>query len=290
MRYIGLILFSAALTGCSAAGLGGSHSNSCLPHCNTYAAPGYGGQAYSQTAYQQAYVQPYSQQAIYPAAQANYLATQVNYQAGQASYPAPYASQPSPHAYGTHAHWQTPQLRGLSAPYNEGAYKYGSLGGILYDFDSEKFGIQGRIGYQSAGIFGAELEGSISLGSDTEELDADTTTIVRGFTDPTATPSASTLTTEFTNSVAAFGVARLPISDNLSIHSRAGLHSTRFRSELDDGTQVLSQNETSFDIAYGIGASYSFTPKNDIRFDYTIYENDLGGNADSLSIAVAHKF
>jgi len=98
------------------------------------------------------------------------------------------------------------------------------------------------------------------------------------------------LTTEFTNSIAAFGVARLPISDNFSVHSRAGLHSTRFRSELDDGTQILRQNETSLDIAYGVGVNYSFTPQNDIRLDYTVYENDLGGNADSLSVALAHKF
>ena len=183
-----------------------------------------------------------------------------------------------------------PQLRGYSDPYDLRAYKYGNLGVILYDFDSEKFGLQGRVGYQSAAIFGAELEGSVSLGSETDELDADETAIVRGFTDPTLTPGTSTLTTEFTNSVAAFAVARLPLSDRFSIHTRAGLHATRFKSELDDGTQVLRQSDTSVDIAYGLGMNYSFTPKNDIRFDYTVYENDLGGNADSLSVAVAHKF
>jgi len=73
-------------------------------------------------------------------------------------------------------------------------------------------------------------------------------------------------------------------------HSRAGLHSTRSKSELDDGTQVLSQNETSIGIAYGVGAEYALTPRNNIRFDYTIYDTDIGGNADSLSLAVTHKF
>ena len=279
MRRLGLIFISTALAGCSWAGLGGSQTNSCVPYCISYFTPSYAAQTYSQAPYNQAYSQAYNHQAGYQTVQAAYVPQQTGY-----------ASQPSAHAYGTHAHQQIPQLRGLSAPYDEREYKYGNIGAILYDFDSQKFGLQGRVGYQSAGIFGAELEGSISLGAETKELDAETTELVRGFTDATLTAGTSTLTTEFTNSIAGFGVARLPLSDNVSIHSRAGLHSTRFKSELDDGTQVLRQNETSVDIAYGIGANYSFTPRNDIRLDYTVYKNDLGGNADSLSVAVAHKF
>lgn len=276
MRCLGLLLTTAALTGCSAAGLGGSQTSGCIPHCNVYAAPAYAAQTYSHPTYNQAYSQPYIHQ--------------TNHQTAQASYPAIYGAQPSAHAYGTHAHGQVPQLRGFSRPDFERSYKYGNIGAILYDFDSKKYGVQGRVGYQSASVLGAELEGSISLGSETEELDVDTTAIVRGFADPALTPGTSKLTTEFTNSLAAFGVARLPISDRVTLHSRAGLHSTRFKSELDDGTQVLRQNETSLGLAYGIGMNYSFTPKNDIRFDYTVYENELGGNADSLSVAVAHKF
>jgi len=98
------------------------------------------------------------------------------------------------------------------------------------------------------------------------------------------------LTTEFTNSIAAFALARLPLSDRLSVDSRAGVHSTRFEAELDDGTQILSQNESSIGLAYGLGMEYAFTPRNDIRLDYTVYENDAGGNADSLAVAVSHKF
>lgn len=288
MRYLGLTLITTALAGCSAAGIGGSQGNSCVPFCNSYYTPSYSAQKHSQTPYNQAYAQAYGQQSGYQTAQAGYAQQPTVYAPQQIAY----VSQPSPHAYGTHAYGQVPQLRGSYDPYlyDGRAYKYGNLGLILYDFDSENYGIQGRVGYQSAGIFGAELEGSISLGSDTKELDADTTAIVRGFTDPLQTPSSSTLTTEFTNSIAGFAVARLPLSDNFSVHSRAGLHATRFRSELDDGTLALRQNDTSVDIAYGVGASYSFTPRNDIRLDYAVYENSLGGNADSLSVAVAHKF
>lgn len=284
MRYLGLIFFSTALAGCSAAGLGGSQQNSCIPNCNNYFTPSYATQSYAQAPYNQTYSTAYN--------------AQTGYQAVQAGYPAGYASQPSPHAYGTHVHGQVPQLRRAANPYSARGYKYGNLGAILYDFDSKKYGVQGRIGYQSATILGAELEGSISLGSETETLDANTTEIVRGFADTTITPgttvgaapSTSTLTTEFTNSIAGFGVARLPISDSFSIHSRAGLHSTRFTAELNDGARVLKQNETSFGLAYGIGMNYSFSPKNDIRLDYTVYDNEVGGNADSLSVAVAHKF
>ena len=308
MRYLALILSSAALAGCSVAGLGGTKANSCAPYCQNYAAPAYAGQAYAQPAYAQpAYAQPaYAQPFSQPASNQGYWQA-----SNQASYSAGYATQPSPqsygthaygthaygtHAYGTHAYGPPPQLRGPSNPYSSRGYKYGNLGAILYDHDSENFGVQGRIGYQSATIFGAELEGSISLGSDTDEISADELAAVAGFTNPvdpanpTATPSPGTLTTEFTNSIAAFGVARLPISDKFSVHSRAGLHSTRFKAELNDGVNVLQQNETSFDIAYGLGMSYAFTPSNDIRLDYTVYEGDAGGNADSLSVAVAHKF
>ena len=293
MRYLALILSSAALAGCSVAGLGGTKANSCAPYCQNYAAPAYAGQGYAQPTYTQpTYAQPFSQ----PASNQGYWQA-----SNQASYSAGYATQPSPqsygtHAYGTHAYGPPPQLRGPSNPYSARGYKYGNLGVVLYDHDSENFGVQGRIGYQSATIFGAELEGSISLGSDTDEISADELAAVAGFTNPvdpanpTATPSPGTLTTEFTNSIAAFGVARLPISDKFSVHSRAGLHSTRFKAELNDGVNVLQQNETSFDIAYGLGMSYAFTPRNDIRLDYTVYEGDAGGNADSLSVAVAHKF
>lgn len=293
MRYLALILSSAALAGCSVAGLGGSQANSCAPYCQNYVAPAYAGQAYAQPTYAQQFSQPASHQGYWQ------LSNQASYSAGYATQPSPqsYGTQAyGTHAYGTHAYGPPPQLRGLSNPYSARGYKYGNLGVILYDHDSENFGIQGRVGYQSAGIFGAELEGSISLGSETDEISADDLAAVAGFTNsidptnPTATPSPGTLTTEFTNSIAAFGVARLPISDNFSIHSRAGLHSTRFEAELNDGVNVLRQNETSVDIAYGLGMSYAFTPKNDIRLDYTVYENDAGGNADSLSVAVAHKF
>jgi len=269
MRYLGLILSMAVLTGCSADGLGSYQTSSCAPQCMPYTASGYVTPTYTQSAYRQP-------------------------QYNQASYsPAGYATHPAPESYGTHAGAHIPQLRGPSNPHSARGYKYGTLGGILYDFDSEKFGVQGRIGYQSAGLFGAELEGSIGLGAETENLNANAaTTSGIGAISTTTTPSsrANTLTTEYTNSIAAFGLARLPVTDSLSIHSRLGLHSTRFKAELDDGAQILTQNETGIGVAYGLGMKYSLTPKNDIRLDYTVYDADVGGNADSLSLAIAHKF
>jgi len=270
MRYIGLVLSSAVLTGCSAAGIGSPQTSNCAPYCMPYIASGNAVPTYTQPTY----VQPYGQ----PSPQSYWTH-------------APVQMPQSPQAYGTHAqHVQVPQLKGLSDPYSARGYKYGNLGAILYDFDSKKFGVQGRLGYQSAGLFGAELEGSISLGAETEDLSADATAAVMGISGATAAPSASTLTTEYTNSIAAFGLARLPVSNRLMFHSRAGLHSTRFKAELDDGVQVLSQNESSIGIAYGVGAEYALTPSNNIRFDYTVYDTDAGGNADSLSLAVTHKF
>lgn len=298
MRYISLILSTAALAGCSASGLGGPYTNNCAPNCATYAAPTYAAPTYAAPAYATptyaapTYTAPtYSQAAYHPTyPQYDTYQPYPQVETYPVNQPTIYAQNPTPYFGQAYAQGQTPQLRGLSNAYSPRAYKYGSLGAILYDFDSEKFGVQGRVGYQSAGILGAELEGSISLGSDTEELNVNDTPIVRGFTDPALTPGTSTLRTEFTNSIAAFGVARLPLSDRFSIHSRAGLHSTRFEAELDDGVQVLKQNETSFGIAYGAGMNFSVTPNNDIRLDYTVYDNDAGGNADSLAVAFAHKF
>ncbi len=291
MRCLGLIFITATLAGCSAAGMGGIQQSACAPYCNSFMPINYAARTNSHTPYTQSYGQPYTHNYGTHMGQANYQTIQAGYPAGYAPYQTAHASQPSPHAYGTHAYGQVPQLRGLSDPYNEGGYKYGNLGGILYDFDSKKYGILGRIGYQSASILGAELEGSISLGAETKALEPDTAVMVGGLTTPTNTPaSTSTLTTEFANSIAAFGLARLPVSDRVSIHSRAGLHSTRFKAELDDGTQVLRQNETSIGIAYGIGMEYAVTPKNNIRLDYTVYKADPGGNADSLAVAFAHKF
>jgi len=212
MRYLSPVLLSVVLTGCSLAGLGDHQTSNCAPQCIPYIASGNAVPTYAQPTYIQQNLQTYYN----PSSPAGYATQPSQYSYGTRAQLLQSAKNHGTHAYAqvpqsqwTQAHAQMPQLRGSSNPYSPRGYKYGNLGAILYDFDSEKFGIQGRIGYQSAGLFGAELEGSISLGADTKELNANETAAIMGIPATANTPQASTLTTEIANSVAAFGLVRL---------------------------------------------------------------------------------
>lgn len=192
--------------------------------------------------------------------------------------------QPSSHAYGTqvgaydgHKHHHhgsdgnTPNLRGAYG-LPKRSYKYATLGASMYDVDSDVYGIQGRVGYQSANLIGAELEAFAGLTSEKETLGA--TTIKAGV--------------DYT--VGAFGVLRSHLSPKLAVHGRAGYHLTDITGEIITGgvsTDVDIERQDGF--AYGVGAEYSFSSRDFIRADYTRYDQDLGKN-DSVSIAYGRKF
>ncbi len=211
------------------------------------------------------------------AAQSSYPVAQQNY--GHAP------QTPNQHAYGQsvqgHPGYGVPAYaapthhakHGLRGP--KKSYTYGSLGATMYDVDSDLFGAQARLGWQSASFFGAEVEGSLGLTDD------------ESFEDFGAGPVLAT--SEIDNQIAAFGVARLPVSPQFNVLGRVGYHNTELSAEADlAGTTVESEFSTD-GIAYGVGAEYAFTPKTSIRADYTRYDFD-GPDADAVSLAIARKF
>lgn len=142
----------------------------------------------------------------------------------------------------------------------------------MYDVDSDVFGIQGRLGYQSANIWGAELEGFTGLTSEKETVG---TTSVKAGIDYT---------------LGAFGVLRSNITPRWSVHSRAGYHFTDLSGDVTVAgvtTDVDVPGQDGF--AYGFGTEFAISPRDFIRADYTRYDQDFGKN-DSISISYGRKF
>ncbi len=155
------------------------------------------------------------------------------------------------------------------------AYTYGTLGATLYDVDSELYGVQGRLGWQSKSIFGAEVEGSIGFNEDDATVDFGAGPIA----------AESGIDTQ----IAGFGVARFALSDDFNVLGRVGYHNTEFSAEFDDGTTVLETDFSTDGIAYGVGAEYALGRNTALRADYTRYDFD-GADADAVSLAIKRKF
>ncbi|MEP3654301.1 MAG: porin family protein [Litorimonas sp.] len=204
----------------------------------------------------------------------------------------PYGGQPTipdAHAYGHSAqgyhggqsHHQTgyvPAYVNSHGGHGKGlrqAYTYGTLGATMYDIDSDLYGVQGRLGWQSKSFFGAEVEGSVGFNDDEASVDFGTGLVT----------AESGIDTQ----IAGFGVARFPLSERLNVLGRVGYHNTEFSAEFDDGTTVLEQEFSTDGIAYGLGAEYAIGRRTSLRADYTRYDFD-GADADAVSLAIAQKF
>ena len=204
----------------------------------------------------------------------------------------PYGGQPvtpSSHAYGqsvqghhgNQGHYQNGHAPAYVNSYGGAhhglrqAYTYGTLGATLYDVDSDLYGVQGRLGWQSKSFFGAELEGSVGFSDD----DA----IVDFGAGPIAAESG------IDTQIAGFGVARYPLSQKLNVLGRVGYHKTEFSAESDNGVTVDELEFSTDGIAYGVGAEYALGYKTSVRADYTRYDLD-GATADAVSLAIARKF
>ena len=168
-----------------------------------------------------------------------------------------------------------PKLRGSY----DGDYIYGNIGGVVYDAGGDTFGLVGRLGYQSKKLFGAEAEGTIGLNNTTIE------------------EAGTTITGGVDYSVAAFALARLPVSDKFSVHARGGYHVTRVSANSDDGVTQISAAEAFDGFAYGAGAEFNVSPRDSLRVDYTRYEYDPQNPniqdvdaQDTVSLAWARKF
>lgn len=177
---------------------------------------------------------------------------------------------------GPRAGYGVPALRGTRGRRGNAGGFYGTLGGVLYDTDIDSFGLEGRIGYDSGRIFGAEVEGSIGI------IDEDDT--VSSANGPVELESG------FDYNVAAFAVARWPLTQRLSLHTRAGYDFREITVEGEDSQGNTAEASADLDgFAFGVGAQYLFSPRSGLRIDYTSYDNDIG-EAESLSASYVRKF
>ena len=265
-----LSLTAIALTACSAATQGPQHNTN------------FGNQAQfgyqTQAAYSQAQTQYNAAQ--YNTAQYNYNNVQTP-QFGQIN---PYTqathnrvAQQAPTPVYNNQTRQRPALRGAHKVGKFTPYIYGTLGGVNYDTNIDNYGIEGRLGYQATKYFGAEIEGSIALTDDNDT-----------FFDPEFGEVSSD--TGFNNNAAIFAVGRIPVTNRIAIHGRAGYDLRSIDIDLMDELGNEANLEENLDgFAYGFGGEYALTQRNRLRVDYTAYESELG-TADSISVSYKRKF
>lgn len=266
-----------------------------LSACSMHSDSMYGHNSYGNAdAHQQHYANAYSQNncgvpqcapgSTYAVSNSETQYGQEGHYGGQYAehgYSAP--QQPSAHAYGSqvqnhsahgaqgYGYGQAPQLRGAYGHKGPQGYKYGTLGVVAYDVDSDIYGIQGRLGYQSAHFIGAEVEGSFGVIDDKETIGA---TEVKAGVD---------------YSVAAFGRAVLPLGERFNVFARGGYHATGIRGSVSDAVSTVKVTDSTDGFAYGAGAEWAVNPRDSIRLDYTRY--DLGpGETDSVAVSYARKF
>ena len=187
--------------------------------------------------------------------------------------------QPSYDAYGTqvqnnHAnagYGHSPKLRGSYGHKASHGYRYGNLGVVNYDEGTDSYGIQARLGYQSSGILGAEVEGSFGV-SDNEDV-----------------VGATTVESGVDYSVGAFARAKLPLAKGFSVHARGGYHLTGVSADAETAGVTTEFSDDLDGFAYGAGAEYAFSPRSAVRLDYTRYEAD-NGDMDAISVGYSRKF
>jgi len=161
-------------------------------------------------------------------------------------------------------------LRGARG--QRGGNFYGTIGGVWYDTDIDSYGLEGRLGYDSGRILGAEIEGSVGLIDDN-----DTFGDVR-------------VKSEFDYNVAAFALARLPLSERFSVHVRGGYDFRQLSVEATDDLGGTAEADLDLDgFAYGIGAEYALSPRSGLRLDFTSYDNNIGAS-ESVSASFVRKF
>lgn len=185
-------------------------------------------------------------------------------------YPNPYgyggaASQYAGGQYGA-AQYGYPQLRDAHQQRRGGIY--GTLGAVMYDTDINNFGLEGRLGYDTGRIIGAEIEGSIGVINDNETADGISTSAGFGY------------------NAAVFAVARAPISQRMSLHARAGYD---FRNLKVSAVDTVGGSANLDGFAYGVGGEYALTPRDGLRLDLTRYDNQFGA-AESISASYTRKF
>jgi outer membrane immunogenic protein len=146
----------------------------------------------------------------------------------------------------------------------------GSIGYTQLDTDGGDLGaITGRVGYDFTRNFGIEGEASI------------------GVKDSDITFAGVDGKLKHDWDAAAYGVAKLPVNENLELFGRLGYGTTRATASIP-GASVSADGES---VNYGIGANYFIDGQNGIRADWTRrdFRGD-GGQADAYGLSFVRRF
>lgn len=147
----------------------------------------------------------------------------------------------------------------------------GSVGYTQLDGDSADLGaVTGRLGYRFTPYFGIEGEASIGVKDDDITLGA-----VNG-------------TVEHDYDAAAYGVATLPVNENLELFGRLGYGTTSIKADVAGFTA----REDGESVNYGVGANYFIDGRNGIRADWTRrdFRDDGAGELDTYGLSFVRRF
>ncbi len=147
---------------------------------------------------------------------------------------------------------------------------YGDLGYSLTTRNGADLGsVNARVGTKFTRYLGAEGELNVGVNRDAA---------------PALGPGVSE---RLNTAVAAYGVGYLPLGDKFSLLARVGVGENQFAvngAGLESHRDLVSVN-------YGAGATYSLSPTNAVRADYTrkSYDHD-GGDDNTWALSFQHKF
>ena len=157
-----------------------------------------------------------------------------------------------------------------SAPWWAPTSTYGTLGYTGIDAgggsDAHIGAVTGRIGERFGKYFGVEGELSGGVKNDTDQTTG--------------------LKTSLDHQYAGYVVGYLPVLPNADLFARVGYGDQKIR---EQGPGGFSYNTESLN--YGAGGQYFFNAHDGVRAEYTRESNnDVGPNADTVSVSYVRKF
>lgn len=147
----------------------------------------------------------------------------------------------------------------------------GSLGYTHLDGDDGSLGaVTGRVGAKFSQYFGVEGEASF------------------GVKDEDVTIAGVDGTLEHEYDAALYGVASVPVNQNLELFGRLGYGTTSIKANVA-GVTAEQDGES---INYGAGANYYFDGQNGLRADWTRrdFQDDGGGEVDTYGLSYVRRF
>lgn len=147
----------------------------------------------------------------------------------------------------------------------------GSVGYTHLDGDDGSLGaVTGRIGAKISRYIG--VEGEASFGVKDEDI----------------TVGGVDGSLEHEYDAAIYGVANVPVSENLELFGRVGYGTTSIKADVAGFTA----SEDGESLNYGAGANYFFDGRNGVRADWTRrdFTDDDGGEIDTYGLSFVRRF